>query len=102
MRFERISAARRAAIHREVREQHLANARRAEAERRSAREGTHSAEIRKSSLSASHGAPAARQQTQQKAATKQPARTNTPRGSRRGRRRVRRTTTIVVKSAKKR
>jgi hypothetical protein len=77
MRFERISAARRAAIHREVREQHLANARRAEAERRSAREGTHNAEIRKSSLSASHGAPAAHPATQQKAAAKQPARPNT-------------------------
>ncbi len=34
MRFERIGAARRAAIRREVREQHMANARRAEAERR--------------------------------------------------------------------
>jgi len=82
MRFERIGAARRAAIRREVREQHAANARRAEAERRAAREGSHSTEIHKSNLSASHGAAgnnAARAQqarpAQQKANTRQPPRT---------------------------
>ena len=85
MRFERIGAARRAAIHREVREQHAANARRGEAERRAAREGSHSTEIHKSNLSASHGATAAHPQQarpQQRANTRQPARTP-PRQARR-------------------
>jgi hypothetical protein len=89
MRFERISAARRGEIRRAVREQHMANARRAEAERRAARaggSGPRSAEIGKSNLSASHGATAAHQpatrQTQQKANTRQPARPASRQGAR--------------------
>jgi hypothetical protein len=86
MRFERISAARREQIHRAVREQHLANARRSQSEARAAREGgtgPRKAEIAKSSLAANHGQPAARQQqqtrqTQQKAATRQPVRRPPP------------------------
>jgi hypothetical protein len=86
MRFERISAARREQIHRAVREQHLANARRSQSEARAAREGgtgPRKAEIAKSSLAANHGQPAARQQqqtrqTQQKAATRQPVRRPAP------------------------
>jgi hypothetical protein len=84
MRFERINAARRAEIHRAVREQHMANARRAEAERRGAREGgtgPRNTQIGKSALSASHGqtnAPAKQQQQTrqmpQRAAARQPAR----------------------------
>jgi hypothetical protein len=86
MRFERISAARREQIHRAVREQHLANARRSQSEARAAREGGNGprkAEIAKSSLAANHGQPAARQQqqtrqTQQKANTRQPVRRPAP------------------------
>lgn len=68
MRFERISAARRAEIHRAVREQHFANARRAQNEARAARAGgtgPRTMEVPKSSLSASHGQMAANTRTQQ-------------------------------------